>query len=194
MNRTLRAILGVILVAVITFSAISICQNLSFSLRTDITEHKLYTLSDGTKAILGRLNQPITLKLYYAKTAAMKGPDSIKFYNDYYTFVRALLTEYEKVAEGKVIFEVIDPRPYSDEEEEALRNGIRAFPITEEENFFFGLVVQTQYGVTKNIPFFFPNRQNFVEYDVTSEIDAAITRQKQRVGVLSSLAVMGDDM
>ncbi|KPK76184.1 MAG: hypothetical protein AMJ79_07690 [Phycisphaerae bacterium SM23_30] len=194
MNRTLRAIIGVMLVGIIMFSAISICQNLGGALRADITEQKLYTLSRGTKAILGRLNQPITIKLFYAKTAALKGPDQIKYYNDYYYFVRALLTEYERAADGKVILEVIDPRPFSDEEEQALRYGLQAFPITREENFFFGLVVQTQFGVTRSISFFQPDRQNFVEYDITSEIDAAITRQKQRIGVLSSLGVMGDDM
>ena len=189
MNRTIRAIIAVVLMGIITFSAISICQNMGGSLRADITEKKLYTLSEGTRTILGRLNQPINIKLFYAKTAAMKGPDQIKFYNDYYYFVRALLTEYQRAADDKVIFEVIDPRPYSEDEEEALRYGLQAFPITEEENFFFGLVVQTQFGVTKSIPFFQPDRQNFVEYDITSEIDAAITRQKQRIGVLSSLPV-----
>jgi len=194
MNRTLRAIIAVFLIGIIAFSAASICQNLSSALRVDITEKKIYTLSDGTKTILGRLSQPVSLKLYYARTAAMKGPDQIKFYNDYYYFVRSLLAEYERAANGKIQLEVIDPRPFSDEEEEALRQGINAFPVTKEENFFFGLVIQTQFGVTKSIPFFEPARQNFIEYDVTSKIDEAITRQKQRIGVLSSMPVMGDDM
>ncbi|MBN2270366.1 MAG: GldG family protein, partial [Sedimentisphaerales bacterium] len=60
--------------------------------------------------------------------------------------------------------------------------------------FFFGLVVQTQFGVEKAIEFFSPDRQNFVEYDISYLIDTAITRQKTRIGVLSSLPVMGDDM
>ncbi|MCP4709172.1 MAG: hypothetical protein GY869_11150 [Planctomycetes bacterium] len=194
MNRTIRAIIAVALVGIIIFSAASICQNLSSAMRVDITEKKIYTLSDGTKNILGRLSQPISMKLYYAKAAAMNAPDQIKFYNDYYYFVRYLLTEYERAAHGKIQFEVIDPRPFSDEEEEALRQGLKAFPINKDENFFFGLVIQTQFGVTKSIPFFEPGRQNFVEYDITSEIDTAITRQKERIGVLSSLPVMGDDI
>ena len=194
MNRTIRTIIGAGLVLVIIFSAISICQNIGKGLKVDVTNQKLYTLSDGTKAILGKLNQPITAKLYYAKTAALKGPAQIRFFNNYYQFVRALLEEYVAVSKGMVELEVIDPRPFSDDEVQALRYGLRRFPITQEENFFFGLVLQTQFGVEKAIPFFSPDRENFVEYDISYLIDTTITRQKRKVGVMSSLPVMGDDV
>jgi len=194
MNRTIRAIIGAVFVFIIIFSAISISQNIGRSWKVDITEHKLYTLSDGTKAILARLNQPIKAKLYYAKTAALKGPDNIKYFNNYYEFVKALLEEY--VAHSNKMFElqVIDPRPFSDEEVAAMRCGLQQYRITEEENFFFGLVVETQFGVEKVIPFFSPDRQNFLEYDISYLIDTAITRQKTKIGVISSLPIMGDDM
>jgi ABC-type uncharacterized transport system involved in gliding motility auxiliary subunit len=192
MNRTTRAILGIFFVLVIAVSAISICQNLGKQVRWDITERNLYTLSDGTREILSELKQPVTLKLFYTKTAAMKAPDQIRFYNNYYTYVKALLEEYEIQAKGNVELEIIDPRPYSDEELAAIRYGLRRFNITEDESFFFGLVVQTQFGVTKTIDFFSPDRQEFVEYDISYLIDTAMTRQKTRVGVLSSLPVMGD--
>jgi len=194
MKRTWRAILGVFFLGVMMFSAISICQNVGRTWRADLTEKKIYTLSAGTRAILGRLSQPIKLKLFYAKTGALKGPDQIKFFNNYYYFVRSLLEEYERAAGGKVKLEVIDPRPFSDEEQEALRYGLRALSITEEENFFFGLVVETEYGATKSVPFFAPERQSFVEYDISYLIDTAMARQKRRIGVMSSLPVLGDDV
>ncbi len=193
-NRTIRAIIGAILVLVITFSAISISQNVGKVLKVDITDQRLYTLSDGTKAILAKLHQPIKARLYYAKTAALKGPDQIQFFNNYYQFVRALLEEYVAASKGMVELEVIDPRPFSDDEAQAMRYGLKRFPITQEESFFFGLVVQTQFGVEKAMPFFSPNRQNFVEYDISYMIDTAVTRQKKRVGIMSSLPVMGDDV
>ena len=193
-SRTIRAIIGAILVLVITFSVISICQDIGKVLKVDITDQRLYTLSDGTKAILAKLHQPIKARLYYAKTAALKGPDQIQFFNNYYEFVRALLEEYVAASKGMVELEVIDPRPFSDDEAQAMRYGLRRFPITQEESFFFGLVVQTQFGVEKAIPFFSPDRQNFVEYDISYMIDTAVTRQKKRVGIMSSLPVMGDDV
>jgi ABC-2 type transport system permease protein len=257
MNRTIRAIIGAILVLVIAFSAITICRNfwdfltfvvllasacligsviwavtwvvtknhmiagvlggivttlilafsggpaalnhylfpfLSGDLKVDITDQGLYTLSDGTKSILAKLNQPLKAKLYYAKTASLKGPDQIRFFSNYYEFVKALLEEYVAASKGMVTLEIIDPRPFTDDEEQALKYGLRRFPITEEESFFFGLVVQTPFGVEKAIPFFSPDRQNFVEYDISYLIDTAVTRQKKTVGVLSSLPVMGDDV
>ena len=194
MNRTIRAIIGAVLVLVIVFSAISVCQNIGRPLKLDITDQRLYMLSDGTKSILSKLNQPVRARLYYAKTAALKGPDQIRFFNNYYEYVRALLEEYVAASNGMVELEVIDPRPFSDEEMEAMRYGLKRFPITEEENFFFGLVIQTQFGVEKSIPFFSPDRQSFVEYDISYLIDTAVTRQKRKIGVLSSLPVMGDDV
>ena len=194
MNRIVRVIIGIILVLVITFCAISICQNIGKSLRVDMTKQNLYTLSDGTKAILDKLNQPVKVKLYYAETAAMKGSDQIQYFNNYYQFVKALLEEYASEAKGMIDLQIIDPRPFSEDEVQALRYGLKRFPITEEESFFFGLVVQTQFGVEKVIPLFSPDRQNFVEYDISYLIDTAITRQKTKIGILSSLPVMGSDV
>ncbi|KHE94103.1 MAG: GldG family protein [Candidatus Scalindua rubra] len=194
MNRTMRVIIGVILVLVIMFSAISICQNLGNPIKVDVTEQNLYTLSDGTKSILSKLNQPVRVKLYYAKTAALKGSDQIQYFNNYYQFVKSLLEEYVSAAKGMIDLQIIDPRPFSEEEVQALRYGLQRFPITDEESFFFGLVVQTQFGVEKTIPLFSPDRQNFVEYDISYLIDTAITRQKTKIGVLSSLPVMGSNV
>ncbi len=194
MNRTIRAIIGAVCILVIVFSAISICQNIGKSWKADVTDQKLYTLSDGTKAILAKLHQKVVIKLYYAKTAALKGPDQIKFFNNYYEFVKSLLEEYVGAAKGMVELQVIDPRPFSQDEVDALQFGLKRFSITEEESFFFGLVVRTPFGVEKAIPFFSPDRQNFVEYDISYLIDTAITRQKKRIGIMSSLPVMGQDI
>jgi ABC-type uncharacterized transport system involved in gliding motility auxiliary subunit len=194
MSKTIRAIIAAVLVLVITFCAISICQNIAGGLKLDVTDRKLYTLSGGTKAILSKLNQPIKVKLYYAETAAMKGPDQIRYFNNYYQFVKALLEEYAAAAKGMIDLQIIDPRPFSEDETQALRYGLKRFPITEEENFFFGLALQTQFGVEKVIPFFSPDRQNFVEYDISYLIDTAITRQKRKIGILSSLPVTGEDV
>ena len=194
MNRTIRAIIAAALVLIIAFAAITICQNIGKSLRLDITDQKLYTLSNGTKSIIAKLNQPITLKLYYAKKAVLKAPDQIKFYNDYNQFVKDLLEEYVALSNGMIKLEIIDPTPFSDEEARAMQYGITRFPITQQENFFFGLVVQTQFGVEKVIPFFPPNRQNFIEYDISYLIDTAVTRKKTKVGILSSMPVVGDNV
>ncbi len=194
MNRTIRLIVVVSLILVIAVSAVQIVQRLFGSWRIDVTQERLYTLSEGTKNVLQALQQPLTLRLYYTKTATLSAPDQIRFFNAYYEYVRALLEEYVRYSNGKIKLEIIDPRPYSQEELAAIRYGLKRFSITEEESFFFGLVAQTELGVTKMIPFFSPERENFIEYDITYLIDTAVNPPKTRVGVLSSLPVMGDDV
>lgn len=194
MNRTIRAFVGACLVLVITFSAISISQNIGKRLKVDVTERSLYTLSDGTRAIIDKINQPITFKLYYSKTATLKGSDQIRYFNNYYDFVKSLLEEYVAASDGMINLEVVDPRPFSEEESDAMKYNLTRYQLTEDESFFFGLVVQTGFGVEKSIPFFTPDRQDLIEYDISYLIDTAITREKRKIGILSSLPVMGDDV
>ena len=113
MNRTIRAIIGVVLVIIIVFCGIIITQKIGGTMRYDITEKKIYTLSPGSKAIISKLSQQVKMKLYYTKTAAMKGPDQIRFFNNYYHFVESLLKEYAAASAGKINLEIIDPRPFS---------------------------------------------------------------------------------
>ncbi len=194
MNRNLKLILAVFFVFVIMISAISIAHNLFGAAKIDVTQYKLYSLSDGTKSIIGKLNQPVTFKLYYAETAAMKGPDQIKSYNDYYHYVLALLEEYQRAGKGKIKLQVIDPRPFSDDEQEALKYNLKRFNITETEGFFFGLVATTEYGANKTIEFFAPDRQNFIEYDISYLLDTMIAKEKNKIGIISSLPVTGEEM
>lgn len=193
MNRTVRAITAVVLIGIIAFSVNSILHTLPKLLRVDVTDEKVYSLSDGTKTTLAKLRQPVTVKLYFSRTVALNAPDQIQFYTTYYNFVKTLLEEYVRVSNGMLKLELIDPLPFSDDEEDALRYGLKRFMLSEEENFFFGAVLTTGFGVVKQIPFFAPDRDNFLEYDLTRLIDSAITRTKKRVGILSSLSVMGDE-
>ena len=191
-----KTILAVECLGIITVCLILLVGRLSGGARVaDLTEKKLYTLSGGTLNILGGLkNQsPITLKLYYAQGAAEKGPEQIQFWNQYQFYVRDILEEYVSRSNGKLKLEVIDPRPDSDEEVQAQAAGIRGFPINKEENFYFGLAASNQYGKSKVIDFFAPDRQEFVEYDVSKLISELMQREKRKVGVLSSLPVMGPD-
>jgi len=194
MKRALRSALAVVCILVISVCLALIINRLAGGARLDLTEDKLYTLSAGTRSILAKLNQPVRLKLYYSRAAAMKGPEEIRFYNSYYVYVRDLLEEYVKLSNGRLRLTVIDPRRFTDEEDEAIAHGVKQFPISEDENFFFGLVAQTELGKEKVIPFFEPNRQEFVEYDISKLIASVTQREKRKVGVLSPLPVMGTGM
>lgn len=191
MRSILRTTLAVVCLLLITICVVLILQKIVGRAGFDLTEHRIYTLSQGTRNILGKLDQTVNLKFYYSRTAARKGPEQIRFFNNYYLYVRDLLEEYVTLAGGKLKLEVIDPRRYSVEEEEAIQHSIRSFPLSEDEVFFFGLVAQTELGKRKVIEFFEPGRQEFVEYDLSKLISNVVHRDKKKIGVLSSIDVMG---
>ena len=191
MRATLRATLAILLIGVITFCAITISGILSRPLQVDLTENRLYTLSEGTRNIISGLSEPVTLKLFYSQTAALKGPESMRLYNNYHVYVRDLLKEYAKLSGGKIRLEFVDPRPDSEAAAEAVRYGLPSEPVTNEERFFFGMVLLTEFGQEKTIPFFTLDRQGLLEYDISRTIFNATQRNHKRIGVLSSLDLFG---
>jgi ABC-type uncharacterized transport system involved in gliding motility auxiliary subunit len=194
MRATLRATLAILLIGVITFCVITISGILSRPLRADLTENRLYTLSESTRNIVGGIAEPVTLKLFYSKAAALKGPESMRLYNNYYVYVRDLLKEYAKLADGKIRLEFVDPRPDSEAAAEAVRYGLPSEPVTNEERFFFGLVIITEFGREKTIPFFTLDRQGLLEYDISRALFNATQRARKRIGVLSSLDLFGSSV
>ncbi len=194
MMNTLRTILAIVCIMVIAICTVLLFQKAVGRARLDLTEHKHYTLSQGTRSILAQLNQPITLKFYYSKSAALTGPEQIRPFIDYALYVRDLLQEYEALANGMMTLEVIDPLRFSDEEEDALARGLKGAPLSADDFFFFGLAANTELGSEEIIEFFLPDRQEFVEYDISKLIVDVTRRKKRRVGVLSSLEVMGSDL
>lgn len=193
LNSKTRAIFAILFVALITICSILIVQKIVKHVRIDLTDNTIYTLSQGTRNIVSKVDQPLHIKLYYGHTASMKAPEGIRAFNNYYVYLKDLLEEYVDISGGKITLEVIDPRPYSEQEEEAIKAGIKNFPLTEEETFFFGLTVATETGKEEVIPFFTPERQAIVEYDISKAISNVTTTEKKRIGVLSSLKVMGGD-
>ena len=161
-------------------------------IKVDITEEKLYTISSGTKSILQKLDTPIKLKLYYSKIAANKGSEGLRNFNNHFHYVHELLKEYLRHSRNNLQLQVIDPRPDTPEEEDAMAYGLNQFQLTDTEKYFFGLVAENESGTEKIIEFFNPNEKDRVEYDLTKLIYTIQNPKKKTIGILSSLDVMAD--
>lgn len=162
--------------------------------RLDFTEESLYTLSEGTKSILSKLDAPIKLKLYYSKTAANKGTEGLRVFNNHFHYVQELLRQYASNSRNNISLEVIDPRPDTPEEEDAMAYGLKKFHLTETESYFFGLVAENETGGEKIIEFFNPDQKDKLEYQLTKLIYTSLNPQKKNVGILSSLEVLTEDL
>lgn len=193
MKQRLKVLLAVVLIALITLCSALLVNHFAGRARVaDLTDGSLYSLSAGTRSILGKLNQPVTLRLYYSRASAQEGPDGIRFWNSYFLYVRDLLDEYAARSNGMLKLEVIDPKTSSEEEEAAITGGLKRFDLGS-NSFLFGLIASTELGKSATLPFFQPQRQAFVEYDVSKLISDLTRRQKLSVGVLSSLPALGDN-
>lgn len=178
------------LTSLLALLAILIAGNVIFGRvrsRADLTEEKLYTLSDGTHAVLKSLDSPVTLKFFFTGGS----PEFALPLNNFAGQVKDLLKEYELAAGGKIQIETYNPKPDSDAEEWAQRYGLigEQFGIMD-ATIYLGLVAvkNDNHAV---ISFLDPRNEEMLEYNITRLIARLIKPQKPVVGVLSSLAVMG---
>ena len=158
------------------------------SMRVDLTENRLYTLTKGTRNILGGIAEPITLYLFYSDKASEDVPQL----RTYAMRVREMLQEYVTLSEGKVVLNVVDPLPYSEQEDRASALGLQGVPIGNSgEKVYFGLAASNAVGETETISFFQPQREQFLEYDVSRMIFNLSNPKKPVVGVHTLLPVFG---
>ena len=180
---------SVLALAVALLLSVNIVANEVFrSSRWDLTESQLFTLSKGTVNVLHNLQEPITLRLYLSKRLVTRIP-SLK---GYATRVEELLEEFKRQADGKIRLQVIDPDMFSAEEDRAVGYGIRGVPVPGgQEALYFGLVGTGSTTQEQVIPTFTPNREQFLEYDLSRLIYSLANEKKPVVGILSSLPING---
>ena len=176
---------GLALLLVIIGAANLIIANLR--IRADLTGEKLYTLSHGSRQVLGKLKNDVVLKFYFSSTSADM-PMGLKTYA---TQVQDLLKEYEIAGKGHVTLEAYDPKPDSDSEEWAQRYGIEPQQTSPfGQPVYFGLVAVC--GENEQVlPGFNPRTEATLEYDVTRLITRVAWPEKPVIGVMSSLSVLG---
>lgn len=154
--------------------------------RIDLTQGKLYTLSDGTREILRKLEAPVKLRLYFSQGDASV-PLAIKAYGRH---VEDLLAEYRRASGGKVQVEKLDPQPDSDAEDAATLEGVEAQVAPTGDKFYLGLSV-SYVDQKVAIAALSPERERLLEYDLTRAIARATSPGKPVVGVMSPLPVFG---
>jgi ABC-type uncharacterized transport system involved in gliding motility auxiliary subunit len=163
-----------------------------FKVRVDLTEDRLYTLSEGTRAVLKKIEEPITISFYFTQSET-EMPVPLK---NYARRVADLLDEYAQVSGGRIEVKKFDPAPDSDAEESAKMDGVegqslsRGGVISLEEKIYLGLAVRSV-DQKVALPFLDPGREKLLEYDLTRAISQVIQPEKSTLGVMSALQVFG---
>ena len=182
-NSTAAASLLIVFALIIALNVI--VSNMR--MRLDVTEDKVYTLSEGTKAILGKLDKDVSIKLFISRSSKDIPPQ----FKDYASEVEDLIAEYELLAKGRIKVERYDPKPDSDEELWAVNFGVPGQSISfGGPQFYLGLAIVS--GDKKDsIPFLNPDNRRELEYTLTRMVMQVSTSKKPKLGVVSSIPVMG---
>lgn len=187
-DRATLTILGLAL-AVALFFALNIFAEDAFKNESiDLTQGRLYTLSPGTRQLLGQIKEPITLRFYFSKRLG----EEIPSYAIYAAHVRELLERYASLADGKIRLEFYNPEPFSDAEDRAVSFGLQGVPVsTSGDQVYFGLAGTNSTDDENTIAFFQPDRERFLEYDITKMTASLANPKKKVIGLISTLPVDG---
>lgn len=185
-----------VLIGLMTVLSIHLANEWFEGLRVDLTGDDLYSLTDGSHAILDRMREegvkPLDIRLYFSETTGKTLPKFVKDFIGYERYLRSLLGEYERAAAGKIQVEWIDPIPDSDAADRAAEDGLDGKLINQNGDlFYFGVAFETQTGSRETIEFLWPQEQENIEYEISKKIHGLLWPARQRVGVLSSLEVFG---
>ena len=180
-SKTLALVLLLIGLVLVNYLASSI------PFRVDATQDSIYSLSQGTKTMLGKVEEPVTLDLYFSKDA-----NGLPIaYKNYAARVQEMLRQYVRASRGKLTLNIVNPRADTPEEEKATAAGLTPQVAQQGgEPFYFGLVV-TQADQQKTVPAFSPQREQFLEYDLSKLVYSVQQLDKRKLGLLTSLPLQG---
>ncbi len=188
-DRTMLSVVTIVL-AIVLFFSINIFSSTVFkTAQLDLTEERLYTLSQATRNILNDLDEPVTIRFYISDLIR----EELAGLANYANRVEELLREYERISGGRVNLEIFHPQQFSPEEDQAVGFGIQALPVSAAgEVVYFGLAGSNSTDDEDTIPFFNPGRETFLEYDLSKLIFNLSHPKKTLVALISALPMTAD--
>ncbi len=176
------------LIAIAFVAAVIVSNQVFKGLRIDLTANNLYTLADGTERVLESIEEPINLYFYFSDEATEEVPSL----RDYANRVREMLEEFVSESGGKLKLSVIDPQPFSEDEDRAAQFGLQGAPLgLTGDSVYLGLAATNSIGDEEIIPFFDPSKEAFLEYDLARLVSALANPQKSVIGLTSGISMSG---
>jgi len=198
LNRYLFSATGLAFTGIFLIVSIAIISSFP-RLRVDLTEDRLFTLAEGTRNIVRNLNTPLELQFFYSEEATGNVPQLRAYGNR----VQELLREMVIASNGRLSMSVIDPQPFSVEEDMATEFGVQAVPVSQGgRQVYFGLVVLDTESTDrpeagegeknfKTLPVIRPDQEGFLEYEFSRLITLVSNPKTPVVGLLTELNIDG---
>ena len=185
---------GLLTVAVALLVSVGLISALP-SIRIDLTEDDLFSLADGTRNIVSGLEEPIELLFFYSESATEDQPQI----RSYGTRVQELLREIVIASGGNLVLSIVDPEPFSEEEDLATQYGVQPVPVTQGgQGIYFGLVAveldnekAPALRVSETMPLIRPDQEQFLEYEFMQLVTRVANPDLKVVGLLTTLDIDG---
>jgi len=185
---------GLLTVAIALLISVGLISALP-SLRIDLTEDDLFSLADGTRNIVSGLEEPIELLFFYSESATEDQPQI----RSYGTRVQELLREIVIASGGNLVLSIVDPEPFSEEEDLATQYGVQPVPVTQGgQGIYFGLVAveldnekDPALRVSETMPLIRPDQEQFLEYEFMQLVTRVANPDLTVVGLLTTLDIDG---
>jgi ABC-type uncharacterized transport system involved in gliding motility auxiliary subunit/ABC-type transport system involved in cytochrome c biogenesis permease component len=173
-------------VSIILVSMLLVCTASSLLLRAvrlDLTQGKLFTLSNASRALVQNLREPVRLHLMISGT----GNSSYPQLQNHAQQVNDLLASYAKAGHGKIIIETSIIETSSDSEDNAIAAGLQAVESPQGEPIYFGLIASNSSNGVARIPFLAENADSRLEYDISHSIAKVAQTRPTKIGLVSTL-------
>ena len=179
---------SLVLLGIAFVVTISITNQVFRGWRIDLTENGLYTLSDGTRHLLAGIEEPINLYFYFSDEASA-GMPSLR---SYATRVREMLEDFEDEADGNIHLSIVDPQPFSEDEDRATQFGLQGVQLgTAPDPIYMGLAGTNAVDDVEIIPFFQPDKEAFLEYDIAKLVSKLSSPERSIIGLVSGVEMAG---
>ena len=161
-----------------------IINKINFNIGIDFTSTKTFTLSKGTKNVLANIQEPLQIEFIYSRELSK----NIPIIQNYANQIEGLLSRYVDLAKGKINLEILDPEPYSDQEDYVERFGVQGLPVDQEgSNIYFGLIATNTTDDIEIISFFDPSKAGSLEKQLTDIVYKLNRIEKPTIGILTQV-------
>lgn len=183
-NRSIFSAGALVLLAIL-FILLTILSSVFLKgIRFDLTENGLYTLSEGTRSTLKKMDEPVNLYLYFSEGISRELPQ----FRSYARWAGEMLEEFVEHSGGKLTLKRVNPTPFSPQEDQAAQYGLQGVPVGGVgDMLYFGLVGTNSLDGLQVMPFLQPEKEKFLEYDLARIVSSLSHPKHKKVGLISGL-------
>ena len=161
--------------------------------RIDLTENKIFSLSESSKNIVSDIDDLLTMKVYFSDNLPNELGNTRRYLQD-------ILEEYSAVSDGNIRFVFHDPESNENLEEQARKDGIQPVQMQVVENdkleikrVYMGMVLLYE-DKKETLPVI--QTTTGLEYELTTKIKNLVATEKLSIGMVSlgSSEIVNDNL